>query len=183
MPKNVFKTFCVLFLVVFILGCAKDVKVRSYMQDKPRVDQQFEGNAGYLYGTPKMEDENRKETRKIYVLEFSKAAPPAPNIEDIPVKQYDSGRDSYEELAPKADKKPPQAPKIVIPPMDEVVPAVTVEDSVVEYVVEKDDTLQKISKKFYGAYSKWPKIYEYNRDVIENPDFLKPGIKLNIPMQ
>jgi len=51
----------------------------------------------------------------------------------------------------------------------------------VEYTVEKDDTLQKISKKFYDSYSKWPRIYEANKAVIPNPDKIQPGIVIQIP--
>ncbi|MBF0595345.1 MAG: LysM peptidoglycan-binding domain-containing protein, partial [Candidatus Omnitrophica bacterium] len=54
-------------------------------------------------------------------------------------------------------------------------------DKPVEYKVEKDDTLQKISKKVYGSYSKWTKIYDANKDVIKDPNRLKPGITLKIP--
>jgi LysM repeat protein len=50
-----------------------------------------------------------------------------------------------------------------------------------EYTVQKDDTLQKISKKFYGSYSKWPRIYEANTSVIEDPNRIKPGIVIHIP--
>ena len=49
------------------------------------------------------------------------------------------------------------------------------------YVVEKDDTLQKIAKKIYGSYGKWTRIYDANRAVIKDPNFLKPGVTLSIP--
>ena len=49
------------------------------------------------------------------------------------------------------------------------------------YTVQKDDTLQKISKKVFGYYGKWYKIYEANKDKINNPNILKPGTVLTIP--
>ena len=49
------------------------------------------------------------------------------------------------------------------------------------YTVQKDDTLQKIAKKFYGNYGQWTKIYEANRPQIKDPNFLKTGIILTIP--
>ncbi len=49
------------------------------------------------------------------------------------------------------------------------------------YIVRKRDTLSKISKRYYGTSNKWYRIYEANRDVLENPDMLKPGVKLHIP--
>ncbi|MBI5023504.1 MAG: LysM peptidoglycan-binding domain-containing protein [Candidatus Omnitrophica bacterium] len=53
---------------------------------------------------------------------------------------------------------------------------------IIQYTAEKDDTLQKISKKFYDSYSKWTRIYEANKSVIPNPDRIKPGTVLQIPM-
>jgi nucleoid-associated protein YgaU len=50
-----------------------------------------------------------------------------------------------------------------------------------KYVVGKNDTLQKISKKFYGTTKKWTKIYEANKDVLKGPDKVYPGQTLNIP--
>jgi nucleoid-associated protein YgaU len=50
-----------------------------------------------------------------------------------------------------------------------------------KYVVGKNDTLQKISKKFYGTTRHWTKIYEANRDVLKGPDKVYPGQTLNIP--
>jgi len=49
------------------------------------------------------------------------------------------------------------------------------------YTVQKDDTLQKISKKLFGSYGKWYKIYEANKEKIKNPNILKPGTVLTIP--
>lgn len=49
------------------------------------------------------------------------------------------------------------------------------------YIVRKGDTLSKISKMYYGTPNKWYKIYEANRHLLDNPDLLKPGMKLYIP--
>jgi nucleoid-associated protein YgaU len=50
------------------------------------------------------------------------------------------------------------------------------------YVVIKNDSLWKISKKFYGTGSKWKTIYDKNKKVIgKSPNFLKPGQRLIIP--
>jgi nucleoid-associated protein YgaU len=50
-----------------------------------------------------------------------------------------------------------------------------------KYTVAKNDTLQKISMKFYGTTKRWMKIYEANKDVLRGPDKLYPGQVLNIP--
>jgi nucleoid-associated protein YgaU len=49
------------------------------------------------------------------------------------------------------------------------------------YVVRKGDTLSKIAEEFYGDKMLYPKIFEANRHLLENPDRIKPGQKLRIP--
>jgi Uncharacterized protein containing LysM domain len=51
------------------------------------------------------------------------------------------------------------------------------------YVVQKGDTLQKISEKVYGTIKKWKKIFDYNSDSLKNPNKIYPGQKLKIPQQ
>jgi nucleoid-associated protein YgaU len=49
------------------------------------------------------------------------------------------------------------------------------------YVVKKGDSLSKIAKKAYGDANDWRKIFEANRDQIEDPDLIHPGQTLKIP--
>jgi len=49
------------------------------------------------------------------------------------------------------------------------------------YTVVAGDNLSKIAKNFYGDANKWKKIFEANRDIIKNPDLIKPGQTLKIP--
>jgi nucleoid-associated protein YgaU len=56
------------------------------------------------------------------------------------------------------------------------------EVAVQPYTVQKGDTLQKISKKFYGTTKKWKKIYEANTAVLKGPDKVYPGQTINIPV-
>jgi nucleoid-associated protein YgaU len=49
------------------------------------------------------------------------------------------------------------------------------------YIVREGDTLSSISKKYYGNTSSARKIFEANRDVLQNPDHLRAGTKLTIP--
>ena len=49
------------------------------------------------------------------------------------------------------------------------------------YTVSPGDSLSKIAKRFYGDANRWQKIFEANRDRIENPDLIQPGWKLKIP--
>jgi nucleoid-associated protein YgaU len=47
--------------------------------------------------------------------------------------------------------------------------------------VVKGDTLSAIAKKYYGNAGKYMKIFEANRDILDNPDLIKVGQKLKIP--
>jgi nucleoid-associated protein YgaU len=49
------------------------------------------------------------------------------------------------------------------------------------YTVVAGDSLSKIAKREYGDASKWPRIFEANRDKIQNPDLIHPGQVLNLP--
>ena len=51
----------------------------------------------------------------------------------------------------------------------------------VTYTVAKGDNLSKIAKQHYGNASKWPLIFEANRDQLDDPDRIKPGQVLKIP--
>jgi nucleoid-associated protein YgaU len=49
------------------------------------------------------------------------------------------------------------------------------------YTVVKGDSLSKIAQREYGKASQWKRIYEANRDQIEDPDLIHPGQVLRIP--
>jgi nucleoid-associated protein YgaU len=49
------------------------------------------------------------------------------------------------------------------------------------YIIKSGDTLSKIAKNFYGKASDYPRIFEANREVIEDPDLIFPGQKIRIP--
>lgn len=206
MPKTVFIHVTSVVTLLFMVGCSSvtsGVKVRSYAQDKPRVDQEFEGNQGYFLGGP-TEDTvlQRRLTRRVYVLEVSKEA------DEVVTKiSQDEGNNSPA-VTPVALKIPAKKKHRVVVREEAPIPLpdflnddMLMEENVmeqkttssrqddfvatsfVEYKVTKDDTLQKISKKFYDAYSKWPRIYEANKKLIKSPDQIKPGTVLRIPVE
>jgi nucleoid-associated protein YgaU len=49
------------------------------------------------------------------------------------------------------------------------------------HIVARGETLGSISSKYYGSSGKWRKIYDNNRDIIKDPNSLRPGTKLMIP--
>lgn len=48
------------------------------------------------------------------------------------------------------------------------------------YTVEKGDNLSKIAKHFYGKQD-WKRIFDANRDQLDDPDRIFPGQVLKIP--
>lgn len=49
------------------------------------------------------------------------------------------------------------------------------------YTVKSGDSLSKIARGELGDASRWPEIFEANRDKISNPDLIHPGQVLNLP--
>ena len=166
-------------LMLLTYGCSSSgVNVRGYVENRARVDQGKDGNSGFLAGTVKDNTQPVKPTRKIYVVEISKETKEAPRERTIANKSNSSETMTVAKEAAQA------TPDVSLPQIQDEKIVITKDNtgaSFTEYKVEKDDTLQKLAKKFYGTYSKWPKIYEANKDVIKNPDFLKPGITIKIP--
>ena len=49
------------------------------------------------------------------------------------------------------------------------------------HMVQKGDSLSKISKEFYGDPMKYPAIFEANKPMLKDPDLIYPGQVLRIP--
>lgn len=47
--------------------------------------------------------------------------------------------------------------------------------------VKSGESLSKIAKHYYGDAMKYPKIFEANRNILDNPDMIHPGQMLVIP--
>lgn len=152
---------------IFVLGCAAALSLsgcyttRTYVVNKERVDQEIPGQAS---DTP-------VKTRKVVVFEVIEKDKLHPALASDAAQVPEAAEVA---AAPEHNFDLPESVPV---PKKEAVASAAPQD----YVVEKDDTLQKISKKVYGSYSKWTKIYEANRDVIKDPNFLKAGITLKIP--
>jgi LysM repeat protein len=151
---------CVLTSTLALSGCV----ARTYNLTRDRVDQDLttsSGNRGYIMGVPPEAGE-RKTTRTTRVFEIELG------------------------LAKKSNVKCPTTTAPIVSSMEE--PASSQEYSTEttsgdyeQYTVGKNDTLQKISKKFTGTTKNWMKIYEANKNVLSTPDKLYPGQILNIP--
>lgn len=49
------------------------------------------------------------------------------------------------------------------------------------YTVKAGDSLSKISKQYYGDASQYMRIFEANRDQLDDPNKIQPGQELVIP--
>ncbi len=49
------------------------------------------------------------------------------------------------------------------------------------YKVVSGDTLSKIAKRFYGDANSYKKIFDANRDQLNDPDMIKVGQELKLP--
>jgi nucleoid-associated protein YgaU len=195
------KNLALIILVVFAAGCGTEV--RTYVMTKDRVGlDQGSGNGGCVVGKCPPQPAPKETTRKVYVLELTKPVPES-EVQKIEATAVDAITETTP-TPPVADVTPaPSAPAAsdnaqpapaaqpVIPVIgDEPAAAPTAPQAADQnagsvqsqtYTVQKDDTLQKISKKIFGSYGKWYKIYEANKSKIKNPNILKPGTVLTIP--
>ena len=199
MPERILKMFSLVVLGILIGGCSS-LATRGYVETRDRVDQDIDGNAGYLQGTPSELNEPTKKTRKVYVLEVSKRDPEdgvVKRIEDEPAPPTKNVEPSEQEPEPSSETsaEPPSGltsePSSVTAPAEHPpqpsTPSPAISSSPVsvelptQYTVGQNDTLQTISKKFYNSYSKWQKIYEVNKEKIKDPNRIRRGVVLTIP--
>lgn len=166
-----FKNFIIFGITIFLSLSA--CTVRTYKVNQPRVDQELAGNRGYLLGLPSEIPKERKSTRTIQQIELE--LHPSINFGKNPkqkIKKEDKelwGNLGYIYRRSLGSEK------------KESVSGNSSRIDTVVYTVKDKDTLQKISKKFYGTSRYWYKIYEANKNIISDPDRIYPGQVINIP--
>ncbi|MFA4842314.1 MAG: LysM peptidoglycan-binding domain-containing protein [Candidatus Omnitrophota bacterium] len=165
----------IVILAVVLSGCV----VRSYPVVKDRIDQDLTaGNRGYLKGQSSVtEDAERKSVRTTHVVEvefkpwvtFEKASQgKAKEVAEAPSVETTEDSDLMGNRGFITQSEVPEAAESF---------------NVEKYTVQKGDTLQKISKKFYGTTKKWMKVYEANKDALKAPDRIYPGQVINVPVE
>lgn len=175
------------FLSVFVLsGCV----VRTYEVVKDRVDQDLsEGNRGFVGGeAPSEETGERKATRTTYVTEVELHSPiifakaPKTKITE-PAKETEPTVSEAELSDESLDENLVQGNRGYI--TRSLTPEISqpTTSAFEKYTVKKYDTLQKISKHFYGRTKDWVKIYNANKDKLKGPDKIYVGQVLNIPIE
>ena len=159
----------ILLAIVILAGC---MTVRTYTIEKPRVDTDIQGNRGFISGAPDQEAvENRLgDTRTISVVEVEFRKPNSRKKDSAKEETIVDQEVPTEEMSEDLDLE------------EEYVQESTSTEEYKLYTVQKNDTLQKISYKFYGTTRKWKMIYNKNKDVIKNSDRLYPGVTIKIPV-
>lgn len=189
--KQLFAAMMVALIGASFTGCAR---VQTKVVEKPRVDQQLQGNRGYLKGSAPADGDRRK-TREMLetnvelptlaeMMPWRKrpseaeqaAAAQAPVAPPVPAYEYEPEPSRQWEPEPELDIEPIRSEASSYDDDRGSVPA-----GGTSYTVQKGDTLQKIAKKFYGSSAKWYRIYKANKDVLKSPDHIKPGQELTIP--
>lgn len=179
--KNVRGYFCCLLFAVCYLLSLSGCTVRTYSVVKDRVDQDISGNQGYISGAaPAGTGQPKKftqRTTKVVEIELKSPIkferlkePPKPMEEERGDTSLERNRGFVggEPIPSLAQPAETMLPETTAPQFD-------------TYVVQKDDTLQKISAQFYGTTKKWMRIFEANKDVLKSPDRVRPGQELRIP--
>ena len=103
--------------------------------------------------------------------------PKAPEVKDD--VQIESDWISKEKISKSREKEQSKA-ELQPEPKAVAAPELKAEEPRI-YVVQKGDSLSKISRKVYGNAGRWREIYEANKDRIKDPSLIRPGWKLRIP--
>jgi LysM repeat protein len=161
------KSVMITGLLVVSLGMSGCL-VRTYELTQRRADQNLEtGNRGFLMGAAPAPAE-RKLTRTTQVVEFEMGRP----------MQFERRQKMVEQEATEPTKTAEEMDTSYV----QEEPVVKESSADYEtYQVQKGDTLQKISTKYFGTTTKWYKIYEANKATMKGPNKIYPGQTIRIP--
>ncbi|HXF74845.1 MAG TPA: ABC transporter substrate-binding protein [Methylomirabilota bacterium] len=113
------------------------------------------------------------------VAKASQARPEPPAAQPPAVKTQFA--DAKTKPAASEDKARPVAKPVPTTSDKALASAPVAKQGAQQYIVKPGDTLSKLAGQFYSAPYKWDKIYQANRDVLKNPDYIYIGMKLVIP--
>jgi nucleoid-associated protein YgaU len=162
--KELLKIITIASVISLGAGCA----VRTYTITKEKVDQNLnEGNQGYMQGTPPAVDPNRSTTREISVVELEIGKARVSKNKTKKLTQTIATNSALQENT----NEPAQTTEAVLG-----------EPKTITYVVQKNDTLEKIAARpeIYGDAKKWFKIFKANEDSLKSPNKIYPGQTIKI---
>ena len=190
---------CSLPLIALVLsGCV--TRVTPYEAD--RVDQELKGNRGIVRGKAyDFPEAERKKTKTMYNIEIELSSRKGDKRagEEIRgnrgyVNKKEAAKGTIAPLKKKGTKRLGGTGKMMTPQVVYHKPATVqkeykedegkgtlIKKEIKTYVVQKGDTLQKISEEMYGTAKKWKRIFEANKDILDDPDQIRVGQKLIIP--
>ncbi len=200
--KSMFKILIWVAILFVFSGCLRKVQVVR----RERVDQTLAGNRGVLLGPVPTTPSTASKTREYIEWDFEvptyevQVQVPEWRRESVDKeiwgnRGYLSGSSARSAQAPRVSVPPstprPLPPKTpVVSPVPETPPKPFWEKlpsrqpkpaDFTSYTVQRGDTLGKISTDVYGTSRGWQQIYEANRDLLSDPNRLKPGQTLRIP--
>lgn len=94
-----------------------------------------------------------------------------------------AGIDTVEDHMLVAKPMPEPEPEPAPEPVSEPEATTEADAGARTYTVESGDSLWKIAEAMYGNGSKYTKIFDANRDILDDPDRIFPGQVLKIPEQ
>ena len=134
---------------------------------------------GFSSGSITVSGQIADESERQEILRVLSAIPGIDNVEDQLVIAAEAVAETgVEPPASTTEVAEPQPSDDYVDPAESATPA---EGEPRTYTVASGDTLWKIAEHFYGNGSHYPKIFEANTDVLEDPDRIFPGQKLVIP--
>ncbi len=151
------------------LGKNRGQAVKSYMLDKGVVDERImiisRGKLDAIAPVTDLEGMQKDRNAQFMVAEVEEVMIPAPGE----VKDQEPEATIVEEGKYIVEKNETieSEPKV----------------STKEYVTKKGDTLWKIAEEVYGNGRKWKNIYRFNKDKIKDPNRLKAGLTITIPIE
>ena len=107
---------------------------------------------------------------------FIQGAAPSQEVKNDVWNQIKAADSSYSDLTCDLTVDPS-----IAPPQAQAAAAGSGATSTRTYTVRSGDTLSKIAKEFYGNANEYSRIFEANRDKLQNPDKIQVGQQLVIP--
>ena len=191
---------CGIFLGIALAGCARKTRVVT----RPREDQAFTGNRGFLSGTPPPMERTETPTRTYYetevevpTFEVHITLPPWRRewhdkelsgnrgylMGGYQMGEASEGTSSAVVVSPPPAEKPSFFQKLRKSLTPEQPPVETKEITYDTYTVKKGETLGAIAARpeIYGTSREWKRIYEANQHILGDPNRIKAGQVLLIP--
>jgi LysM repeat protein len=107
---------------------------------------------------------------------FMQGAAPSQQVKNDVWNQIKAADSTYSDLTCDLTVDPS-----IAPPQAQAAAAGSGATSTRSYTVRSGDTLSKIAKEFYGNANEYNRIFEANRDKLQNPDKIQVGQQLVIP--